>query len=235
MKVAPRTLWIASLFLSISRSETLENRELFARMNQIAAEMRQQPFVAVHHYEFDNGRFHQHAKLSIRVESSAGAKGIQVVVLRQEGSPAFRKRVLARIVADYQRSSLSWGHGSPWQITPASYVFEPAHTAAESHGCRLYSIRPRDGTAGTLEGKALVHLADSQVIEFEGHLTERPSLWVSRPELKQNYEKVGRFWQLRRTEGQANSTVLGTTHFQLDVQLITPPMDAEISHRQVPQ
>jgi hypothetical protein len=182
-------------------------------------------YTAIHRYTVINDRFGQRATLDLQLTTIGGR--LQVKVLREEGSEALRRRVLARLVARYHRVAEGSG-GRPWQIAPEWYEFvRLPDVAVEPNLCR-YQVRPRRGTEGGLEGTIWVNRAEAAVMRFEGRLARRPSIWVARPVLTQTYGKVGGHWWLDRVEGYADSPWAGRTRFSLEVVDFTPaPADSD--------
>lgn len=102
-------------------------------------------------------------------------------------------------------------------VSGDNYDFKPLGME-EFHGrpCRLVELLPKVRSRFIFDGRACVDLEDAAVVWLEGRTTKSVSFWVGRPNVRQEFERIGSFWFSSLNKSVADVKFLGETEMSIE-------------------
>jgi hypothetical protein len=135
--------------------------------------------------ETRDGRMH--ARL-IAWTSLDQLRGFQYSIVEEGGSSVIRHKVL-RAALDAERSIRLNGELDRGALTATNYEFSATRDAED--GLVQVGIHPKRRDTLLVEGSILLTELEADLVQVEGFLIKRPSIWTRRVEVVRHYARIG--------------------------------------------
>jgi hypothetical protein len=82
--------------------------------------------------------------------------------------------------------------------------------------CYRVRLKPRSKSKYLIDGEAWIDANEYAVVQIKGQLSQKPSFWVHRPEVEQQFKKIQDFWLPSYNRSLANITFVGETRLTIE-------------------
>lgn len=191
-------------------------KEILDRMVQMD-HMRAQlldSYTCIRIYHLENKRFNKHAQMVVRATCRLPG-GRNFEILSETGSETIRRRVFRKLL-DAELEASESRHREEVKIIPDNYDFR--WLGEENLGGRrtyLLEVTPKRASHFSIVGKIWLDAEDLAIARIEGVPAKRPSIWIRRTVITQQYAKFGPFWLPVYHQSNAEALVFGLTEFQI--------------------
>lgn len=120
------------------------------------------------------------------------------------------RRSLLNLLKEEEKASRE--HDQNGRINSAHYDF--ASLSLEYLGarpCYRVQLKPWRKSKYLIDGEVWIDAKEYAVVQIKGHLSQKPSFWVKRPEVEQRFEKVQNFWLPSYHRSAVRITFVGET------------------------
>ena len=138
--------------------------------------------------------------------------GFQYSIVDAEGSETIRRRVLLAAL-EAERSLGQTGEATRGALTVANYQFSAASSA--ENGLERVMIHPKRRDTMLIEGSMLLTRDLGDLVQVEGLLVKRPSVWTRRVEIVRRYARIGGFRVPVSTRSTADVLLVGKSTFSM--------------------
>ena len=140
------------------------------------------------------------------------SKGFQYSIVEEDGSDAIRRK--ARHAAlEAERSMRATGAADRGALTASNYEFGDEHGAEA--GLVQIGIRPKRHDTMLLEASILLTESDGDLVQVEGFLIKRPSLWTRHVAVVRRYSRISGVRVPVTTESTAQVVLMGRSTFSM--------------------
>jgi hypothetical protein len=167
-------------------------------------------------YKLDYRGFSNTLRAEIIVKMTYNAPGNkEFTILSESGNKWIVKRVLKRLI-ETEKEAQEAANRTSVELNSQNYEFTSMEQQTNTDGCSyVLAIRPRVPNKYLYRGRIWVHDRDFAVCRIEAEPAKNPSIWISRTEIRQNYQKFESFWlpvenqsvSSLRLGGRANLTI----------------------------
>jgi hypothetical protein len=139
----------------------------------------------------------------------------EFAVVSQSGSKLIVKRVLLRLL-DSEREAQEPKNHAAIELNTQNYEFTALEYQHRADGCGyVLSVQPRTINKFLYRGRVWVNEQDFAVCRIEAEPAQNPSMWISKTQIRQTYQKIGDFWlpaenesvSSMRLDGRATLTI----------------------------
>lgn len=143
-----------------------------------------------------------------------GRKRYEILAMNAEG---IQQHVLQRILDGEVEAASKKSDDS--SISPDNYQMTPlGYDTIRGRRCLLVRLKPLRKSKMLLEGRAWIDERESAPVRIEGRPEKSLSFWVGRPQIVQDFRKVGDFWLSSENHSVADVKILGKT--ELDISFL---------------
>jgi ribonuclease HI len=115
-------------------------------------------------------------------------------ILSESGSKWIVKRVLKRLI-DAEREAQEAANRTNVELNTQNYNFTSLEWRTDTGGCNyVLGIQPKVPNKFLYRGRIWVNDKDFAVCRIEGEPSKNPSIWITKTEIRHNYQKVEDFW-----------------------------------------
>lgn len=146
-------------------------------------------------YELDYHGFPSdfHAEMTVRMNYHAPDKK-EFKILSESGPKWIVNRVLKRLI-ETEREAQEPENRAKVELNTLNYRFTSLEYRPSSDGCTyILSLEPKVPNKFVYRGRIWVNEEDFAVCRIEGEPARNPSMWITRTEIRHNYQKIGAFW-----------------------------------------
>lgn len=172
-------------------------------------------YTSLRRYSLDNGRFHVHASMTVKViYSQGGHKEFQVI--DESGPGAIRSRVFKRMLDAEKTGSEGTGREAT-RISGRNYDFTlTGSREVNGRPCWVLDAAPKTDNALLFRGSVCVDEQDYAVVAIDAAPAQPPSYWLTRTEIKHRYGKFGQFWLPLENDSNSDVRVFGRTTVRIE-------------------
>jgi hypothetical protein len=155
-------------------------------------------------------------------------------IVSQSGSKWIVKRVLKRLI-DAEKEAQEAAIRSSVELNTQNYNFTSLEQRTNSGDCGyILGIQPKVPNKFLYRGRIWVDDQDFAVCRIEGEPAKNPSIWITKTEIRHNYQKFEAFWlpvenqsvSSLRLGGRATLTI---TYQDYEINTLHPLMDNSAS------
>jgi len=146
-------------------------------------------------YQVEYAGFHTafHAEMTVDVFYTA-PDSKEFTIVSESGPKWMVSRVLKRLT-ETERDAQKGPNRSGVELNTQNYDFTSLEYQASSDGCSyILTVQPKVPSKLLYRGKVWVHERDFAVCRIEAQPSKNPSLWITRTDIRQNYQKIGELW-----------------------------------------
>lgn len=146
-------------------------------------------------YQIEYTGFHTtfHAEMTVDVVYTAPDRK-EFTIVSESGPKWLVSRVLKRLT-ETERDAQKGPSRSGVELNTQNYDFTSLQYQASSNGCSyILTVQPKVPSKLLYRGKVWVHERDFAVCRIEAEPAKNPSLWITRTDIRQNYQKIGELW-----------------------------------------
>jgi hypothetical protein len=126
-------------------------------------------------------------------------------ILSESGPKWIIKRVLERLI-DTEREAQEAANRTGVELNTRNYEFTMVEYRASADGCAyVLGVRPKVPNKFLYHGQIWVNDQDFAVCRIEAEPAKNPSIWITKTEIRHDYQKFGDFWL--PVENQSVSTL----------------------------
>jgi len=115
-------------------------------------------------------------------------------VLSESGNKWIVQRVLKRLI-ETEREAQESANRAALNSTPRNYEFTSLERRASADGCAyVLGVQPKVPNKFLYRGRIWVNDQDFAVCRIEAEPAKNPSIWITKTQIRQNYQKIGDFW-----------------------------------------
>jgi hypothetical protein len=115
-------------------------------------------------------------------------------IVSESGPKWLVNRVLRRLV-ETEREAQDPANRTKVELNPRNYVFTSLEHLANSDGCAYtLSVQPKMPSKFLYRGRIWVNEKDFAVCRIEAEPAQNPSMWITKTDIRQEYQKIGDFW-----------------------------------------
>jgi hypothetical protein len=146
-------------------------------------------------YQLDYRGLSNAIRAEIIVEMTYNAPGNkEFTILSESGSKWIVKRVLKRLI-ETEKEAQEAANRTSVELNTQNYEFTSMEQQTNTDGCSyVLAIRPKVPNKYLYRGRIWVHNRDFAVCRIEAEPAKNPSIWISKTEIRQNYQKFEGFW-----------------------------------------
>jgi outer membrane lipoprotein-sorting protein len=134
-----------------------------------------------------------HAEMTVDVLYTA-PDNKEFTMVSESGPKWMVSRVLKRLT-DTERDAQKPPNRSSVELNTQNYDFSSLEYQASSDGCSyVLTVQPKVPAKLLYRGKIWVHQRDFAVCRIEAEPAKNPSLWITKTDIRQNYQKIGELW-----------------------------------------
>jgi hypothetical protein len=167
-------------------------------------------------YQLDYRGFSNRLRAEIIVEMTYNAPDKkEFTILSESGNKWIVKRVLKRLI-ETEREAQEAAIRTSVELNTQNYEFTSMEQQTNTDGCAyVLAIQPKVPNKFLYRGRIWVHDRDFAVCRIEAEPAKNPSMWISKTEIRQSYQKFEGFWlpvenqsvSSLRLGGRANLTI----------------------------
>jgi outer membrane lipoprotein-sorting protein len=146
-------------------------------------------------YQIEYTGFHTtfHAEMTADVVYTA-PDSKEFTIVSESGPKWLVSRVLKRLT-ETERDAQKAPNRSGVELNTQNYDFTSLEYHASDDGCSyVLTVQPKVPSKLLYRGKVWVHESDFAVCRIEAEPSKNPSLWITRTDIRQNYQKIGELW-----------------------------------------
>jgi hypothetical protein len=133
------------------------------------------------------------AEMIVEMTYTAPAKK-DFKILSESGSKWIVKRVLKRLI-DAEEEAQGAAIRTNVELNTQNYDFTSLEQATNAGGCGyILGIQPKAPNKFLYRGRIWVDDQDFAVCQVEGEPAKNPSIWITKTEIRHNYQKFEGFW-----------------------------------------
>jgi hypothetical protein len=133
------------------------------------------------------------AEMIVEMTYNAPAKK-EFTILSESGSKLIVKRVLKRLI-EAESEAQEAGNRSRVELNAQNYEFTSLEQRPNADGCDyIVAIQPKVSSKFLYRGRIWVHAQDFAVCRIEAEPSKNPSMWITKTEIRHNYQKFEDFW-----------------------------------------
>jgi len=157
-------------------------------------------------YELDYRGFPTALRAEITVDISYNAPDRkEFKVLSESGNKWIVQRVLKRLI-ETEREAQESANRASVELNTQNYEFTSLERRASADGCAyVLGVQPKVPNKFLYRGRIWVNDQDFAVCRIEAEPAKNPSIWITKTQIRQNYQKIGDFWL--PVENQSVSTL----------------------------
>ena len=190
-------------------------------------------YTVVRKYNLHNSHMEQDAVMTVRLNYEKDA-GKSFEIINIDTASGMARHVLERLVDSEAQQSRKKAHDE-FEITSANYSFHAIGTDVRAgRRCYIVELKPKRKSKYLIQGKAWVDAQDFGLVRLEGRPAASLSMWVGRPYIVQDFEKVGPFWMASSNRSESQNWILGSSVLTVDssrYEVEPSPRVAEIEMR----
>jgi hypothetical protein len=115
-------------------------------------------------------------------------------ILSESGSKWIVKRVLKRLI-DAEKEAQEAAIRTSVELNTQNYNFTSLERQTDAGGCGyVLAIQPKVPNKFLYRGRIWVNDQDFAVCRIEGEPAKNPSIWITKTEIRHNYQKFEDFW-----------------------------------------
>jgi len=174
-----------------------------------------------------------HAEMTVEMTYAAPAKK-DFKILSESGSKWIVKRVLKRLI-DGEKEAQEAATRKSVELNTQNYDFTSLERQADAAGCGyVLAIQPKVPNKFLYRGRIWVNDQDFAVCRIEAEPSKNPSMWITKTEIRHNYQKFQDFWlpvenqsvSSLRLGGRATLTI---TYQDYEITAVHPVKDNSVS------
>ena len=155
-------------------------------------------------------------------------------ILSESGSKWIVKRVLKRLI-DGEKEAQEAATRKSVELNTQNYNFTSLERQTDACGCGyVLAIQPKVPNKFLYRGRIWVNDQDFAVCRIEGEPSKNPSMWITKTEIRHNYQKFQDFWlpvanqsiSSLRLGGRATLTI---TYQDYEITAVHPVKDNSVS------
>jgi outer membrane lipoprotein-sorting protein len=157
----------------------------------------------------------RNAEMQVRVNyQQPGKKEFQI--LRESGDGLLRKKVLRKLL-QAEVEAATEANRKKAAITADNYEFKfLGRTSNTYSNYYVFGIKPRKKEKYLVEGKIWIDGKQFGIARLEGKLAKKPSFWISKVSIRQQYANVEGFWLPVRNETDSRTRLGGHSELVID-------------------
>ncbi len=137
-------------------------------------------------------------------------------VLAVDGTSGIAKKVLERLLQSEAEESHK-DTGDEFEITSANYKFHVVGAEVmNGRPCWVVELTPKRKSKYLLQGKIWADAKEFAVVKIEGHPAASLSMWVGKPHVVQEFQKVGPFWMPSSNRSDSKNFMLGASELTIN-------------------
>ena len=146
-------------------------------------------------YKIDYKGFHSAFRAEMIVEMTYTAPATKdFKILSESGSKWIVKRVLKRLI-DGEREAQEPAIRTGVELNTQNYIFTSLERQTDAGGCGyILAIQPKVPNKFLYRGRIWVNDQDFAVCRIEAEPAKNPSMWITKTEIRHNYQKFEDFW-----------------------------------------
>ncbi len=146
-------------------------------------------------YDLDYKGFPKALHAEMTVEMNYRAPDRKAFKIVSESGPKWLvSRVLKRLV-ETERDAQDPGNRAKVELNPTNYDFTSLEHRAAFDGCAYtLSVQPKVPNKFLYRGRIWVNEEDFAVCRIEAEPAQNPSMWITKTEIRHEYQKIGDFW-----------------------------------------
>jgi hypothetical protein len=173
------------------------------------------------------------AEMIVEMTYAAPAKK-NFKILSESGSKWIVKRVLKRLI-DAEKEAQEAAIRTSVELNTQNYNFTSLERRTDAGGCGyVLGIQPKVPSKFLYRGRIWVDDQDFAVCRIEGEPAKNPSIWITKTEIRHNYQKFKDFWlpvenqsvSSLRLGGRATLTI---TYQDYEINAVHPVKDNSVS------
>lgn len=173
------------------------------------------------------------AEMVVEMTYAAPAKK-DFKILSESGSKWVVKRVLKRLI-DGEKEAQEAATRKSVELNTQNYNFTSLERQTDSGGCGyVLAIQPKVPSKFLYRGRIWVNDEDFAVCRIEAEPSKNPSIWITKTEIRHNYQKFQDFWlpvenqsiSSLRLGGRATLTI---TYQDYEITAVHPAKDNSVS------
>lgn len=134
-----------------------------------------------------------HAEMIVEMTYAAPAKK-DFKILSESGSKWIVKRVLKRLI-DGEKEAQEAATRKSVELNTQNYNFTSLERQTDARGCGyVLAIQPKVPNKFLYRGRIWVNDQDFAVCRIEAEPSKNPSIWITKTEIRHNYQKFQDFW-----------------------------------------
>lgn len=157
-------------------------------------------------YQVEYQGFHTtlHAEMIVDVTYTAPDTK-EFTIVSESGPKWMVSRVLKRLT-ETERDAQKAPNRSSVELNAQNYDFTSLEHQTSTDGCSyVLAVQPKVPNKFLYRGRVWVHEQDFAVCRIEAEPAKNPSFWITRTDVRQNYQKIGELWL--PLDNQSTSTV----------------------------
>jgi hypothetical protein len=172
-------------------------------------------YEVVRKYKLCNPHLKQDAVMTVRLMYQKGiGKSFEVVDIKN--AEGMSRSVLQKLI-DSEAESSRRPSQDELQVSTANYKFHVSGTGIHnSRRCYIVELIPKRKSKYLIQGYAWVDANEFALLRVQGRPSANLSFWVGKPEIVQDFEKVGQFWMAAHNRSESHSTILGSSVLTID-------------------
>jgi len=186
-------------------------------------------------YKIDYKGFPTELRAEVIVEMTYTAPATKdFKIVSQSGSKWIVKRVLKRLI-DAEKEAQEAAMRASVELNTQNYNFTSLERPTNSGGCGyILGIQPKVANKFLYRGRIWVDDQDFAVCRIEAEPAKNPSMWITKTEIRHNYQKFDAFWlpvenqsvSSLRLGGRATLTI---TYQDYEINAVHPVQDSSAS------
>jgi hypothetical protein len=142
-------------------------------------------------------------------------QGKHFEVLSMQNISVLTKRAFLTLLKEEAEASMT--DGDAHRLDSANYDFELLGSAvANGESCIKLRLKPKRRSKYLISGEAWLDAKDFAVVKVTGELADRPSFWIHRPTVLQEFKQHGAFSFPSYNSSEAKVTFIGQTRLTVE-------------------
>jgi hypothetical protein len=134
-----------------------------------------------------------HAEMSVDVTYTAPDTK-EFTIVSESGPKWMVSRILKRLI-ETERDAQKAPNRATVELNTQNYDFTSLENQTSTDGCSyVLAVQPKVPNKFLYRGRIWIHQQDFAICRIEAEPAKNPSLWITKTDIRQNYQKIGELW-----------------------------------------
>ena len=167
-------------------------------------------YEVIRKYNLRNPHLKHDAVMTVRLRYQKGV-GKNFEVIELENAEGMSRRILQKLI-DSEAESSRRPSEDQLQVSTANYKFHVTGTGMQrGRRCYIVELIPKHKSKYLLQGDAWVDANEFALVRIQGRPSANLSFWVGKPDIVQDFERVGPFWMPAHNRSESHGMILGSS------------------------